>query len=189
MWVTNKELEAKIQDKGVIEFFEWGGVDRSTLIQQVNMLGLKLSNAGVFSEDGFRALSKFLGAFWFEKGKQTTIDFINFCLGVEFKIYRMWTSDYVNFLPEGDPDIGTKIYDTPPGAWYPTTHVTLEVPSGYDVDATALTQFFYEICNYNLVLHGIQQGVVIEILSVDSELTMQVVNIGLEQVTQVNFQT
>lgn len=187
MWVTTKELESKIQNQEMIEFVEWGGVDRTTLIQQVNMLGLKLANAGVFSEDGFRALSKFLGTFWFEKGKSTAIDFINFCLGVEFKIYRLWTADYVDFLKEGDSGIGATIYDTPAGDWYPTTHVVVEAPAGYDVDPQALTNFFYEICNYNLVLYGFQQGLELPILSIDSEVNASVVNLALDDMDSVGI--
>jgi hypothetical protein len=197
MWVTTKAMEEKIKDPAgsvfssnntpLVEFYEWGGVDRTTLIQQVNLLGMKLTNTGVFSESGFRALSRFLGVYWFEKGRASTIDFINFCLGSTFRMYRMWTSDYINFLAEGDPGIGTTIYDAVPGIWYPTTHVVIETPPGYGVDPAVMTEFFYEIVNYNVVLYAIREGQEANLLSIDSSVAMSVINLALEEATIVNF--
>jgi hypothetical protein len=47
MWVTNSTLEDKIVRESMIDFDDWSIPERSLLVKQVNMLGMKLSNSGV----------------------------------------------------------------------------------------------------------------------------------------------
>ena len=152
MWVTTKALEEKSAANKMLDFSDWGGPERAVIVSQTNLLGVKLSNAGIISEKSYRAIAKFLGSYWFEKGKASMMDFVNFCLGTNLVINRLWTKDYVFFVPEGSPKIGATIYDTVPGPWYPTTHVKIQVPDDYYISVTTLSKFFYEISNYNLIL-------------------------------------
>lgn len=154
MWVTTKELELKSQSNLMIGFADWGGPDRATVISQVNMLGMKLSSSGLIAEQGFRAIAKFLGQFWFEKGTKSVIDFLNFCMGANFTITQCWTENYVDFYPTGDLIIGDKIWDDPPGPWYPTTHVNVVYPADSLInDPLEISKFLYEVINYNLVVN------------------------------------
>lgn len=156
MWVTNPTLEStQINNSELIPFEEWSQPERQLLVQQVNALGMKLQSAGVISNNSYQIISRWVGMYWFGKGTQAFIDFINYCLSSALKVTKLWTSDYVNFVPDGDPSIGTPIWNG--GTWYPTTHVAIIASGGLQtIDAATLTTFFYEIANYNLVLYSLE---------------------------------
>lgn len=178
MWVTTKALEQKIQNSEMIDFIDWGGPERAMVVQQVNLLGMKLANAGVVSDGAYRAIAKYLGMYWFGKGKSAAIDFLNFCLGGGLSITKLVTQDYIHFYPETSTTVGAYIYDDPPGPWFPTTHVQIAMPTSYGVDPPTLGSFFYEICNYNLVLYAISQTIALPVLSWDSTTQANIVVLG-----------
>lgn len=158
MWVTNPELEnGAIADAQLVPFDAWSQPEREILVRQVNLLGMKLQNAGVLSNDSYHTVARFVGQYWFEKGTQAFIDFINFALQSNLTVEKLWTQDYVNFTPEGDPSIGTPIWEG--GTWYPTTHVAIVASGGLGaIDVNTLVSFFYEIANYNLVLQAVDSS-------------------------------
>jgi hypothetical protein len=128
--------------------------ERPILVKQVNALGLKLQSAGLITNDQYQVISRWVGQYWFGKGTTSFINFINYCLSSSLTVQRLWTSDYVNFLPDGDPGIGTPLWDG--GTWYPTSHVTITAQGGLaGIDPQSLITFFYEIANYNLVLQAL----------------------------------
>jgi hypothetical protein len=178
MWVTTKSLEAKSAQGEMLDFSDWGGPERATVVSQVNLLGVKLANAGVISEKSYRAIAKFLGSYWFEKGKASMLDFLNFCIGQNLTITKLWTKDYKVFYPEKDPRVGTAIYDSPQGEWYPTTHVRVNLPIDYLIDTITLAHFFDEISNYNLVFH-IGTTYDLKIVTYDSHTQATLVVAGL----------
>jgi hypothetical protein len=178
MWITTKELEDRVDANLMIDFTDWGGPERAMIVQQVNLLGMKLANAGVVSEGAYRAIAKFLGSYWFGKGKAAAIDFLNFCLGGGLTITKLVTEDYVHFYPDTSANVGAYIYDNPPGPWFPTTHVQIGMPLSYGVDPPTLGSFFYEICNYNLVLYAISQTLDFVVVSWDSETQANIVALG-----------
>lgn len=187
MWMTTGKTEEKIVNGEMIEFVDWGGPDRATVVNQVNLLGMKLANANLVDENSYRTLARFLGLYWFGKGKDSTVDFMNFCLGTDFQVSKLFTRDYVHFYEEGDAEIGAKIYDNPPGEWYPTTHVRLSVPGGYSVDPITVANFFYEIDNYNLVLERLQAIYDGVITSVDSDTLAKIVCVAGVEVNTFTF--
>lgn len=156
MWVQNPTMETEyIQAEQLIPFSAWSQPEREILVKQVNALGLKLQSAGVLTDDNYQTVARFVGRYWFQKGTQSFIDFINYCLSTTLTVVKLWTQDYVNFVPEGDPSIGTPLWEG--GTWYPTTHVSLVASGGLQqLDPQTLINFFYEIANYNLVLHSIE---------------------------------
>lgn len=178
MWVSTKAMESKVESGQMIDFIDWGGPERAIVVQQVNLLGMKLANAGVVSEGAYRAIAKFLGSYWFGKGKAAAIDFLNFCLGGGLTITKLVTQDYEHFYPENSASVGSYIYDDPPGPWFPTTHVQIGMPLSYGVDPPTLGSFFYEICNYNLVLYAIAQIMDLKILSWDSQEQANIIALG-----------
>lgn len=155
MWVTNPDLENnQIANAQLVAFDSWSQPEREVLVKQVNLLGMKLQNAGVLSNDAYHTVARFVGQYWFQKGTQSFINFINFCLSSTLTVEKLWTQDYVNFTPEGTPSIGTPIWEG--GTWYPTTHVSLVAKGGLStLDIKTLVSFFYEIANYNLVLQAV----------------------------------
>ena len=197
MWATGKQTEEKIKSGEMIDFAEWGGVDHATNVQQVNNLGLNLSTAEAVDDLSYRALSKFVGSYWFGKGKNTAVDFLNFCLGINVRVVPLWTQNYVDFYAyPGDSEdfifsggrtpsteyypvvghsvvggwdvpgyasgVGTSLqqYSAAPTvpdspAWFPTTHVEIIVPRDTLVPIDVIGRLFYEIANYNLVIHRI----------------------------------
>lgn len=157
MWVQNPTTEAAVQAGKLIDSSSWSSFEREIVVKQVNMLGMKLQNAGVVTDAAYQQISRFVGQYWFGKGTQTFIEFINYCLGSNLVIVNQWTQNYVNFYPEGDPTIGTPIWEG--GTWYPTTNVVIEAAGGLQgQDINTIAAFFYEIANYNLVLQSIDQS-------------------------------
>jgi hypothetical protein len=156
VWVTNPDLENnQIANSEMIPFEAWSQPERQLLVMQVNALGLKLQNAGIISDDSYQVISRWAGQYWFGKGTQSFINFINYCLSSSLTVTPLWTEDYVNFVPVGDPTIGTPIWEG--GSWYPTTHVALIAQGGLgNLDIATLVSFFYEIANYNLVLYSVE---------------------------------
>jgi hypothetical protein len=169
MWVSSKAMEQKVIDGEMIDFLDWGGPERATVVHQVNLLGMKLANAGVASESGYRALAKFIGSYWFGKGKNAAIDFLNFCLGAGLTITPLVSQDYVHFYAADDVAVGSYVWDTPPGPWFATTHVLISMPADYGVDPVTLGSFFYEICNYNLVLQAISVALKYLVITEDND--------------------
>jgi hypothetical protein len=156
MWVTNPAMENSLYDNPaqLVPFESWSQPERDLLVKQVNMLGMKLRSAGIISNDGYQAIARWVGMYWFGKGTEAFIDFINYSLSTSLAVVKLWTNDYVNFLPDGDPGIGTPIWEG--GDWYPTTTVNIVAAGGLtNIDIPTLVNFFYEIANYNLVLQAI----------------------------------
>jgi hypothetical protein len=175
MGTSTKRLEQKVENELLIDFTDWGGPERATVVSQVNLLGMKLETAGLISDSGYRTFARFLGSYWFEKGKASCIDFLNFCLKTQFILRNTWTADYKDFWAEGDPIIGATIYDDPPGPWYPTTHVQIIIPPVSTINPFTLTNLFYEIANYNLVLEIIVNFYESNIVSQDSDTDANIV--------------
>lgn len=156
MWVTNPEMEETfVNNHQLIPFEAWSQPERDILVKQVNALGMKLQNAGIITNDNYQTISRWVGQYWFGKGTEAFINFINYCLSSALKVQKLWTQDYVHFTPEGDPSIGTPIWEG--GPWYPTTHVSVVASGGLEkLDIKTLVSFFYEIANYNLVLESVR---------------------------------
>ncbi len=178
MWVQNPTTEESVIDHTIITKDEWSAPERSIVVKQVNMLGMKVQNAGVISDDAYQTISRFVGMYWFGKGTGAFVDFINYCLSSDLRVKNMWTEDYIDFYAEGDGTIGTPIWEG--GTWYPTTHVTIEANGGLqDLDIFTLQSFFYEIANYNLVLQAIEQSFDMPIVSSKDSEVADIVALGM----------
>jgi len=154
VWPQSPQTETYVDSNQIIPSEAWPRFSRDLIVKITNSLGMKLQSAGVVSDDAYQTISRFVGMYWFGKGTGAFIEFINYCLSSDFQVFNLWTTDYVNFVPEGDSSIGTPIWDG--GPWYPTTHVLIEAHGGLQgIDILTLQQFFYEIANYNLVLQAI----------------------------------
>lgn len=154
MWLSNPTIEQKIDYGELLDLEDWSLPQNEIVVKQLNLLGLQFGeSASLFSNKDFISFCRFLGMYWFEKGTQTFMDFVNFCCGTNFVLVNMWTEDYVNFYEEGDEAIGTPLWEG--GSWYPTTHITFVSKDGA-TNILALFLLFKEIANYNLVLDSIR---------------------------------
>lgn len=163
MWVTNPGTEQKIYDKGMLDFSDWSIPERELLVKQVNMLGMKLKSAGILSDANYHAIARFVGDYWFGKGTESFIEFINYVLdSSNLLVHTFWSEntggprEYANLTVENADGTspGTPIWEG--GTWFPTTHVEIEAKGGLEnIDVLTLTEFFYEISNYTLVLRQI----------------------------------
>lgn len=187
MWVSNPAAEQKILNADMLQLGDWSQPEREILVKQVNMLGMKLKSAGVLTNDNYQIVSRFLGQYWFGKGTQAFIEFINFCLDTNLLIHRMWAQDlgdfqYHNLTVENEDG-------TPPGTpkwqggnWFPTTHIQVEAQSGFpSASLNTLAEFLYEIANYNLVLNSVNSTFdlyIVENLQSTSQ-SAKIVSVGL----------
>ncbi len=158
MWIQTESTKQASEDHNtykMIDFSEWGQMEKSILVKQANMLGMYLTDTTVIDQDAYQRITRYIGQYWFGKGKASAVDFMNYCLKTDIKVLNTWTEDYITFYTEGDPLIGTPVWLG--GTWFPTTHVTLEASANSLVTASpsTLVEFFYEICNYNLVVQGL----------------------------------
>lgn len=128
-------------------------MDRETAIKKLNSLGLSLRSTNGISDKALTRLCANISKYWFEKGSKRFIPFLSYTLGVRLKVVQLYTSDYTNFLEEGDSGIGTSIYDG--GTWYPTSHVNVYVDPGtlIETDLQSFTDIFFCVVPYTLVVH------------------------------------
>lgn len=131
--------------------------ERATLIQTANMIGFRFHHQNLLNTEDYLRLCMYLGQYYDEdKGTERFIEFMSYICNAIFELHTTWTRDYVHFLKEGDPLIGTPVYEG--GEWYPTTHVILK----YDfvrfsgVTVFNLIEFFNYFANINVVLWSIE---------------------------------
>lgn len=140
--------------------------DTATEVRRLSTVGLRLTDpdavalpAATTPDLTISALHRLVlhtGMYWYDKGRGSLIDFIAFNLNTTVSALVMWSRDYVNFYPEGDPVIGSPVWNG--GPWYPTTHIRLELGGTWTAAGIRqLKALFYDISNYNLVLEGISQ--------------------------------
>ena len=130
--------------------------DSVTQRLRLNQLGLRLMDPTLVDDASINRLIQNIGLFWYSKGLASFLDFISFCLNTAAEYVNLWTQDYISFVPEGDPGIGSPVWNG--GTWYPTTHIRVLIIDPGLVNGTTLRNFvrlFYDIANYNLVLEGI----------------------------------
>lgn len=160
LYILNPTALAKIEAQEMLAPSDLDSPDRQTAVKQSNLLGLRLTKPAGLSQTDFVNLTRNLGSFWYSKGAFDFIDFIGYCLNCQIEMTNLWTSDYLTFVPEGDPSIGATIWDPVPGPWYPTTHVSIQWDAGkFSVPLVNVVSLFNDVSNYNLVLQSIQASV------------------------------
>jgi hypothetical protein len=119
--------------------------DRETRLQSIAMSGLRIPESDKFLEGHYERLQRELSTYWYSKGTGSVVDFIAYVLNVPVSMSVLWTEDYVNFFVEGNPSIGSPVYEG--GTWYPTTHVQLayDQTSAPGVPLSTLLSLFYSL--------------------------------------------
>jgi len=192
MWVTNPILEQKVISHEMIDLEDWTRPERELLVKQVNLLGMRLKSAGVLGDDDYLLISRFVGQYWFGKGTQAFVEFINFCLNIDLRVHRLWSEDqnddqYHNLTRDEEGIPGLPIWEG--GTWFPTAHVELEAVGGLgDLTDELLAEFFYEIANFNLVLNAVDSSFKLNIVGNPYRADTAIIAIGLlkDEVTVVS---
>lgn len=152
---TNTAVATAIKNRTMLDPSFFDNYDDSTERLRLNQLGLRVMDPSVLDSGSIQRLVRHVGAFWYGKGQASFIDFISYCLNTQVSMTNLWTQDYITFLPEGDPGIGTPIWNS--GTWYPTTHVNLtSLGTLTGTQLANLVVLFYDVANYNLVLHAVE---------------------------------
>jgi hypothetical protein len=183
MFLLNAATAEKEQNHELISSADLDSFDKDILIKQLGMLGLSLRNRDAFTVVELQRMVRYLPEYWYSKGKGQLADFVSLVLGTRVTMTRLWTEDYVDFYDEGDPAIGTPIYEG--GTWYPTTHTRVEYnleAMNPNIDVLVFASFFEAIANYVLVFYYIVQAV-----DLDSQLDIGIAPIFFDCDTVANF--
>lgn len=161
LWILKDDTESRIEERQMLADTDFEIPEKEILVRQANMLGFDFKEADLLTSQDYQRIARNLALFWYGKGKPDFIDFMGFALNSIITIINLWSTQgssydtYGDFLPEGDPGIGTPVWEG--GDWFPTTHVRVEFdPFRFGTVSTArLVALFYAIANYNLVLDRI----------------------------------
>lgn len=155
-FIDNDTVNERAADQLMVRSTDWDKLDRQTAALQTELLGLKLSDSTYVDQDAFTNLVRNLGTFWFSKGTRDFVDFIAFTLNARIELDALWTQDYETFVTKDEVPTG-ELPVWQGGLWYPTTHVRLSYDNstlGIN-NVILLARLFYDLSNYNLVLHAI----------------------------------
>jgi len=188
------EAQSRILRSEMVAEDEIDRFDREILIKSLNLVGCPIQDYSPYSNTHLFRMLQYLPEFWYSKGSKSVVGFVSFVLNAGFSLDNMWTDDYVNFVVEGDPSIGTPVYEG--GDWYPTTHVQLSYDpvqlSGFSVtDVIGLVQ---DLSNTNLVIHSMDASsdfpVVQEsdgVTGMDSFTDSKSIGLGLVSINEVSI--
>lgn len=181
-WIIPDDIQAKIENNEVLALTDFALPEREILIKQANMIGFDFREADLISDEDYQRITRNLSLYWYSKGTGKFIDFMGFVLNSILTVQSLWSSpvsspeglQYGPFLPEGDPGIGTPVWQG--GTWFPTTHVDVSFdPFKFgSVSISKLLSLFYAIANYNLVVNSINLDGMAFIRSHDSEDTANI---------------
>lgn len=85
-------------------------IDRVTLLKIMDLIGFKYAQNDIFSDDDLRRFVRHTPLFWMEKGNRNFIQYMSYVINAQLEMQYLWTEDYVNFYPEGSPQIGKPIW-------------------------------------------------------------------------------
>lgn len=149
--------------------------EREVLLKQVNSAGLSISTPDYFNLQELARLFRNLPKYWYSKGTPAVADFLSCIFSIPITMKKLWTQDYVTFLPEGDAGIGTLLQNG--GTWYPTSHVEIQVdaftlPGGIPLELFA--KLIEEMIDYPLVPRYVIQVPDIDIGTGDNEMFLRI---------------
>ena len=159
-FIPNDTTDEKSANGELIDFLEWDMPDRTTAALQTELDGLRLNDSTYIGNHGFVNLHRNIGTFWYSKGLYDFIDFIAYTLNTPLEMVNLWTNDYKKFIAESEFNKKPELVSIVSGGdWYPTTHVTLRFEAGTlsQTYMELLLRLFYDISNYTLVLHTLEE--------------------------------
>lgn len=191
-WILQQNVETSLEDMSrIIANTDFEPIEKSVLIRQANMLGFDLAESELLSSDDYQRVVRNISKYWYSKGTPQMQNFLGFVLDTLLVITNTWSTlgvvpdTYGPFLPEGDPGIGTPVWEG--GPWFPTTHVqvTIDAVRFSNLPMVKLLALFYSIANYNLVLQAIILEAKIHLHSVDETVIGRIVVAA--PMTEINY--
>jgi hypothetical protein len=163
-WIIPDDVMEKVSQNEILDLTDYTLYEREILIKQANMLGFDFRQSDLINDEDYQRITRNLSLYWYEKGTPKFVDFMGFVLNCLMQVIYLWSEvqntpegpQYGPFLPEGDPGIGTPVYQ-PGGTWFPTTHVQVAFdPFKFaSVSFDKMLALFYAIANYNLVVDSL----------------------------------
>lgn len=163
-WIVPNATMTKIEANEILDLNDFSEPEREILIKQANMIGFDFREADLITDEDYQRITRNLSLYWYGKGTEQFIDFMGFVLNCVMTVVNLWSEETVTsegpqygpFLEEGDPGIGTPVYE-PGGTWFPTTHVRVAFdPFKFaSVAFNKMIALFYAIANYNLVVDAL----------------------------------
>jgi hypothetical protein len=161
LWIEASTAAGQIEAGQMLELIDFEVPEKEILIKQAAQLGFDFQDSDLIASEDYQRIVRNLAHFWYGKGKPNFIDFLGFVLNSQLTIRNLWSTQgptydtYGPMFEEGNAAIGLPIWKG--GAWFPTTHVRLVFdPFKFATPSFAkLTNLFYAIANYNLVVESI----------------------------------
>lgn len=140
--------------------------DKEEVIRVNNLLGFTFSDS-LISLPAYQNISSNIAMYYPQSGTPAFADFFGYAIDAQFKVENLWAEQpgptYNSFLVEGDPGIGTPVYEG--GTWYPTAHVYIT----YDIikfpffTPYYIKDFFYYVAPLNIVLQAVTAEAIFEV--------------------------
>lgn len=149
---THSAIESGILVDSVTGF---DSLNLNLVQKELQSLGINIRNPDLLSNAQLNTLYRTIGKYWKQKGNAAAMDYAAAALGVTLKSERLWTTNYVDFVPEpsfGVPP-GTPIWEG--GTWYPTTHIQVTYDPTTSINSLqilSLVQILYMLCSYTVII-------------------------------------
>lgn len=140
--------------------------ERSFLVSVAQMMGFNYPNFKnkLFTAEDYLRLAQYVGQYMKAQGFDTFIDFFAYCFNTQMSLTNLWTDNYVDFVPEGDPRIASITGNVhgasrrTTGGFYPTSHVTFDISpySTFNLTTEGFISFFNYVAPINLVLESVR---------------------------------
>ena len=115
-WIVPESTEEKIQQGKMLSSTDFDTYEKEILVRQANMLGFDFRDSNVLSSEDYERITRHLGFYWYGKGTPSFINFLGFVLNTVITVKNLWSDQgasprrYGTFLPEGNPGIGTPVW-------------------------------------------------------------------------------
>ena len=149
-------------------FRRWDVMDQEYLDLFLQTMGMFFKSEQ-FDIETRRRFIKELPTFIELAGTKFFINYLSFVVGAFFEIRELWSTDYENFIIQGDIPVGLE------DQYYPTNHVELEVDANSFgiVNVDLVIDIFYVLASVPLVLQRINQILLFPDIQVQSPTLIQ----------------
>lgn len=122
--VNQANVESPIMQLAEIRYLE-PGVEEPVLRETARMLGFDVSQDVLsLNAENLTKIVTQLPQYPDQNSTEAFIKFVDLIMNSVSDVIYLWTKDYVNFYPQPD---GPTIMDQPPGKWFKTTHIVLNI--------------------------------------------------------------
>jgi hypothetical protein len=181
--MTDEQLAILDEQSAVVGPAGFETLEKTLLVRQANLLGFDFADSDLLTSEDYQRIVRNLALYWYGKGTPQFVNFLGFVLNSVIQVRNLWATPgatwdtYGPFVSEGDPSIGTPVWEG--GPWFPTTHVEVQFdPFKFgNLSQSKLLALFYAIANYNLVIERIILDGELYLHSRDNEQELRIVSL------------